>query len=78
VNDETVYVNPNNEAGAFIDWHKGPLTERSKGLQRFELSFYSKCPQEHRSFVVIYEFDPLIEKGYMQLPSWENRREVPA
>jgi hypothetical protein len=56
------------EADRFIiDWSDG-VTERPKGLQRYEVSFYAKLPNERLVYVVFYEYDPVTEHGYIYLP----------
>jgi len=56
------------EADRFIiDWSQG-VTERPKALQRYEVSFYAKLPNERLIYVVFYEYDPATECGYIYLP----------
>ena len=50
-----------------IDWSQG-VTERPKGLQRYEVSFYAKLPNERLIYVAFYEYDPATEYGYIYLP----------
>jgi hypothetical protein len=51
-----------------IDWSQGALTEPAKGLQRYEVSVYAKLPNERLIYVVLYEYDPATEHGYIYLP----------
>jgi hypothetical protein len=51
-----------------IDWSQS-VTEHPKGLQRYEVSFYAKLPNERLIYVVFYEYDPATEQGYIYLPS---------
>jgi hypothetical protein len=53
--------------GFIIDWSQR-VTERPKGLQRYEVSFYAKMPNEKLVYVVLYEYDPATERGYIYLP----------
>jgi|SRR6266705_1249046 len=53
--------------GFIIDWSQG-VTERPKGLQRYEVSFYAKLPNEELVYVVWYEYDPVTKRGYIYLP----------
>jgi hypothetical protein len=56
------------EADRFvIEWSQG-ATERPKGLPRYEVSFYAKLPNERLVYVVLYEYDPAAERGYIYLP----------
>ena len=51
-----------------VNWSQA-IAERPKGLQRYEVSFYAKMPNERLVYVVFYEFDPATEHGYIYLPS---------
>jgi hypothetical protein len=53
--------------GFIIDWSQR-VTERPKGLQRYEVSFYAKMPNEKLVYVVLYEYDAATERGYIYLP----------
>ena len=53
--------------GFILDWSQ-TVTERPKGLQRYEVSFYAKFPDEKLVYVVLYEYDPATERGYIYLP----------
>jgi hypothetical protein len=44
------------------------LLRRPRGLQRYEVSFYAKFPDEKLVYVVLYEYDPAAERGYIYLP----------
>jgi hypothetical protein len=50
-----------------IEWSQG-ATESPKGLQRYEVSFYAKLPNERLVYVVLYEYDAVTERGYIYLP----------
>ncbi len=63
--------------GFIIQWSKGIVTERPKGLQRYEVSFYTGCDigewgcrssKPSLSYVVFYDYDPSMEQGYVYLP----------
>jgi hypothetical protein len=60
--------------GFIIDWKPGPLSSRPNGLQRYEVSFYGKLygqppgAKEELVHVVVYEYDPLVGRGYVYLP----------
>jgi len=54
--------------GFIIDWSKRAVAEHPKGLQPYEVSFYSKLPNERLSYVVFYEYDPATQHGYIYLP----------
>jgi hypothetical protein len=61
-------ISPRDWVDTFIiDWSLG-VTERPKGLQRYEVSFYTKLPTERLVYVVSYEYDPAMENGYVFLP----------
>jgi len=51
-----------------VDWSRGPIAEPSLGLQRYEIDFYVKLPEERLMYVVFYEFDPSTRQGYVYLP----------
>lgn len=57
--------------GFIIDWKQGPLSGRPNDLPRYEVSFYGKLyggVKEEVVHVVVYEYDPLIGRGYVYLP----------
>ena len=60
--------------GFIIDWKQGPLSGRPGDLQRYEVAFYGKLygplegAKEELVHVVIYEYDPLVGRGYVYLP----------
>ncbi len=53
--------------GFIVDWSQA-VAEPPKGLQRYEVSFYAKMPNERLIYVVFYEYDPATEHGYIHLP----------
>jgi len=55
------------ETRFIIDWSQ-KITERAQGLQRYQVSFYAKFPDERVIYVVFYEYDPASEQGYIYLP----------
>ena len=50
-----------------VDWSQA-VAEPPSGLQRYEVSFYAKTPNERLIYVVFYEYDPATEHGYRYLP----------
>jgi hypothetical protein len=58
---------PKQLTGFVIEWSQG-ATERRNGLPRYEVSFYAKLPNERLVYVVLYEYDPAAERGYIYLP----------
>jgi hypothetical protein len=48
--------------GFIIDWPRGAVTERPKGLTRYQVSFHAKLPDERLVYVVFYEYDPANHK----------------
>ena len=44
------------------------MADRPSGLQRYEVSFYAKMPEERVIYVVFYEYDPATEYGYVYFP----------
>ena len=67
--------------GFIIQWSKGIVVDRPKGLQHYEVSFYTGCDmREHGcrsskpslSYVVLYEYDPSVEQGYIYLPGKDD------
>ena len=57
-----------NAPGFIIDWSQGAIEEPPKGLQRYEVSFWAKLPKKKLIYVVLYEYDPATEQGYVYLP----------
>lgn len=68
INGEAVYLDPNQQAGAFIDWPKGAVAERPQGLQSFQVFFYVTHSSERPAYVVSYEYEPSTEGGYIYVP----------
>ena len=69
------HLDPTQTAGRFIDWPRGPVSDRSTGLQRLEVTFYVGVPREPnrlRRYVVAYEVDPSASIGFIYLPRWTN------
>src|SRR5882672_6040524 len=60
-------TNPKDGDKFVIEWSQG-ATERPKGLQRYEVSFYAKLPNERLVYVVLYEYEPATKRGYIYLP----------
>ena len=58
--------NPN-APGFIVDWAQTATTP-AKGLERYEVSFYEKMPDERLTYVVFYEYDPATGRGYVYLP----------
>ena len=58
--------NPN-APGFIVDWAQA-ATAPATGLQRYEVSFYEKIPDERLTYVVFYEYDPATGHGYVYLP----------
>ena len=50
-----------------VDWSQS-VSEPPKGLERYQVSFYAKMPDERLIYVVFYEFDPLTQRGYVYFP----------
>jgi hypothetical protein len=57
-----------NAPGFIIDWSQGAIEEPPKGLQRYEVSFWAKLPKRKLIYVVLYEYDPATEQGYVYVP----------
>ncbi|MCU1298848.1 MAG: hypothetical protein JWO91_3126 [Acidobacteriaceae bacterium] len=51
-----------------IDWTQTAATDGPKGLQRYEILFYAKMPNEHLVHVLFYEYDAAAGHGYTYLP----------
>jgi hypothetical protein len=58
----------NESQGLIVDWSRGTVTKRPKGLQLYEVSFYAKLPKERLVYVAFYEYDPAAQQGYVYLP----------
>ena len=50
-----------------VDWSQ-PIADHPSGLHRYEVSFYSKMPDERLICVVFYEYDPATKHGYVYFP----------
>ena len=48
--------NPN-APGFIIDWSRGAVDAPPKGLQRYQISFFTKTPIDEIFYVVFYEYD---------------------
>ncbi len=63
-----------NEAQSLIvDWSQEASTGLPKGLQRYEVSFYAKLPNEQLIYVVFYEHDASQDHGYVCLPGTTDK-----
>jgi hypothetical protein len=60
-------ISPKDAERFIVDWSQA-VTERPRGLQRYEVFFYTKLPNEHVVYVVFYEYDPATQRGYVYLP----------
>lgn len=58
----------NEPQGLIVDWSQGMIAEPPKGVQLYEVSFYTKLPHGQLIYVVSYGYDPSSEKGYVYLP----------
>jgi hypothetical protein len=58
----------NEQQGLIIDWSGGVVSERPKGLRRYEVSFYSNHHADGLDYVVYYEYDPTTKQGYVYVP----------
>ena len=56
------------DADRFVVQWSLVAAERPKGLQRYQVSFYAKFPNEKLVYVVLYEYDPAAQRGYIYLP----------
>lgn len=54
--------------GLIVDWSRGVVAEPPKGLQRCEVSFYTKALNTRPVYVVLYGYDASSEQGYVYLP----------
>ncbi len=51
-----------------ILWSQGTVPDPPKGLPQHEISFFGGFPEERVIYVLIYEYDPMLQKGYIYLP----------
>lgn len=67
-----------NQEGAFIDWPKGMLAERPKGMQSYDVKFYcarARAPHDvHIGYTVTYAYDHSRKGGYIYLPGPRDER----
>ncbi len=61
-------VTTQEDRGFIIDWPRGIVTDRPKGLTRYQVSFYAKLSDERLVYVVFYEYDPAKDQGYVYVP----------
>lgn len=69
--------------GFIIDWAAGVIAQRPTGLRRYTVSFYTEqqglgnagggMPVEEPSYVVLYEYDPAAQRGYVYLPGKDDQ-----
>lgn len=50
-----------------VNWSQ-PVADHPSGLHRYQVSFYAKMPEERLIYVVLYEYDPATEHGYVYFP----------
>lgn len=78
VNGKPVHLDPDNQAGMFIDWPRGVATQRPDALPRFVVTFHlrfgSPPDKRRRTYTVLYEFDPITEGGYIYLPEGTDKQ----
>jgi hypothetical protein len=78
VNGKPIHMEPGNQERirAFIDWPRGTVSSRATGLQRFQVTFHQGgregMHEWHRRYVVIYEYDPSAQGGYIYLPGRDD------
>lgn len=59
----------NEPQSLIIDWLKGSISEPSKELTRYDVSFYARVPESERLvYLVSYCYDPSAGEGYVYLP----------
>jgi hypothetical protein len=61
-------TSPNEAEGFIIQWSRGVISDAPKGLQRYQISFYSEHSPERPFYVVFYSYDASSEQGYVYLP----------
>jgi hypothetical protein len=61
--------------GFIIDWRSEKVTQRPTTLRQFEVSFYTGAISGPTSpeYVVLYEFDPASQLGYVYLPGKSDK-----
>ena len=71
LDDFNVWAGPgtstNEPDGFIIRWAQGATAEPSKGLPRYQVSFYTD-DRKGPSYVVYYCYDPSTKSGYVYLP----------
>ena len=73
--DPPAWADPTKADGRFIDWPRGWATERPKGLQRLEVTFFigdARAPDNASKYVFLYEVDASNGQGYVYLPRLKN------
>jgi hypothetical protein len=54
--------------GFIIDWPKGIVADKPRGLQHYEVAFYTSLKGQPPAYVVLYEYDLEKNQGFVYLP----------
>lgn len=63
-----IWTSSNEHRGLIVDWPQGVVSERPKGLRRYEVFFYANHHAAGLDYVVFYEYDPATKRGYVYVP----------
>jgi hypothetical protein len=69
--DPPAHMDPDKTAGRFIDWPRGIVTDRPRGMQRLEVTFHIDGPTgpvHSGEYRFLYEIDTAKQRGYIYLP----------
>jgi hypothetical protein len=58
--------------GFIIDWQKGILADKPTGLRHYEVAFYTWLKGQPPVYVVLYDYDPSKEQGFVYLPGQKD------
>jgi hypothetical protein len=61
--------------GLIVDWSRGAVSAPPSGLPVYEISFYADFgnQEEKLVYVVSYEYDPSIRRGYVYIPGRKDK-----
>jgi hypothetical protein len=65
--------------GFIVDWSAGPVGAKPDGLQRYQIAFFvqedgvaGQQAPEQLAYVVVYEYDPAHNQGFVYLPGKDD------
>jgi hypothetical protein len=62
-------TSPDDAKSLIVDWSRGRVAEAPKGLQRYEVDFYARFPDERLIYLVFYQYDPVNRSDTYRSPA---------